>query len=81
MPTVRDATFDLLRRLGLTTIVGNPGSTEEPFLADFPEDFVYVLALHESCVIGVAEGLAQGLRAPVLVNVHTNAGLGNGKAP
>jgi benzoylformate decarboxylase len=77
MPTVRDATFDLLRRLGLTTIVGNPGSTEEPFLADFPKDFAYVLALHESCVIGVAEGLAQGLRAPVLVNVHTNAGLGN----
>lgn len=77
MPTVREMTFDLLRRLGVTTIVGNPGSTEEPFLAGFPEDFTYVLALHEGCVVGVADGLAQGLRAPVLVNVHTNAGLGN----
>ncbi|QLA14067.1 benzoylformate decarboxylase [Desulfolutivibrio sulfodismutans] len=77
MQTVRDVTFDLLRRLGVTTIVGNPGSTEEAFLADFPSDFQYILALHESCVVGVAEGLSQGLRAPVVVNVHTNAGLGN----
>ncbi|MEF3696983.1 benzoylformate decarboxylase [Desulfolutivibrio sp.] len=77
MQTVRDVTFHLLRRLGLTTIVGNPGSTEEAFLADFPSDFEYILALHESCVVGVAEGLSQGLRAPVVVNVHTNAGLGN----
>jgi len=77
MPTVRDVTFDLLRRLGLTTIVGNPGSTEETFLADFPADFTYILGLHESCVVGVADGLSQGLKAPVLVNVHTNAGLGN----
>jgi benzoylformate decarboxylase len=77
MPTVRDVTFNLLRRLGLTTIVGNPGSTEEAFLAGFPEDFTYVLALHESCVVGIADGLAQGLKSPVVVNVHTNAGLGN----
>ncbi len=77
MPTVRDVTFTVLRRLGVTTIVGNPGSTEEAFLADFPSDFEYILALHESCVVGIADGLAQGLRAPVVVNVHTNAGLGN----
>ena len=52
--SVRDCTFDLLRRLGLTTIVGNPGSTEEPFLQNFPEDFDYVLALQEASVVGVA---------------------------
>ena len=77
MPTVRDVTFNLLRRLGLTTVVGNPGSTEETFLCNFPSDFTYVLALQESCVVGIADGLSQGLKAPVLVNVHTSAGMGN----
>ncbi|EKO37953.1 MAG: thiamine pyrophosphate-dependent enzyme, possible carboligase or decarboxylase [Solidesulfovibrio magneticus str. Maddingley MBC34] len=77
MPTVRDVTFDLLRRLGLTTVVGNPGSTEETFLKNFPDDFTYILALQESSVVGVADGLAQGLGKPVLVNVHTGAGMGN----
>ncbi|MDK2956043.1 MAG: benzoylformate decarboxylase [Desulfovibrionales bacterium] len=77
MPTVRDVTFDLLRRLELTTIVGNPGSTEETFLQNLPSDFTYVLALQESSVVGVADGLSQGLKKPVLVNLHTSAGLGN----
>lgn len=77
MPNVREATIALLRRLGLTTIVGNPGSTEEPFLQDFPEDFTYVLALQECSAVAMADGLSQGLRAPVLVNLHTGAGLGN----
>jgi benzoylformate decarboxylase len=77
MPTVRDVTFNLLRRLELTTIVGNPGSTEETFLQNFPSDFQYILALHESSVVGIAEGIAQSLRKPVIINVHTNAGLGN----
>lgn len=77
MRNVRDITYDLLRQLGLTTIVGNPGSTEETFLKNFPKDFHYVLALQESSVIGIADGLAQGLRKPVIVNVHTGAGLGN----
>jgi benzoylformate decarboxylase len=30
--TVHDATFDLMRELDLTTVFGNPGSTEEAFL-------------------------------------------------
>lgn len=77
MPTVKDVTFDLLRELGLTTIVGNPGSTEETFLKDFPDDFRYVLSLQEASVVGIADGLSQGLRKPVIVNVHTGAGLGN----
>ena len=77
MPTVKDATFALLRELGITTIVGNPGSTEETFLKDFPDDFHYVLALQEASVVGIADGLSQGLRKPVIVNVHTGAGLGN----
>ncbi|WP_300160763.1 benzoylformate decarboxylase [Solidesulfovibrio sp.] len=77
MPLVREVTFNLLRRLGLTTVVGNPGSTEETFLKNFPADFTYVLALQETNVVAIADGLAQGLKKPVLVNVHTGAGIGN----
>ena len=77
MPSVRDVTFELLRRLDLTVVVGNPGSTEETFLKNFPADFTYVLALQESSVVGIADGLSQGLGKPVLVNVHTGAGMGN----
>jgi len=77
MTTVREATFDLLRRLGMTTVFGNPGSTELPFLKDFPEDFRYVLGLQEATVLGMAEGFAQGTGRAALVNLHTGPGLGN----
>ena len=76
---VRAATFQLLRDLGLTTVFGNPGSTEETFLANFPADFRFVLALQEASVIAIADGFAQANRAPALVNVHTATGLGNAK--
>ncbi len=75
--TVRSVTYDLLRSLRLTTIFGNPGSTEEPFLAEFPDDFTYILGLQEATVIGMADAFAQTTRRPALVNVHSSAGLGN----
>src|SRR5829696_9753189 len=77
MGTVREVTLDLLRELGITTVFGNPGSTELPFLKDFPEDFTYVLGLQEASVLGMAEGFAQGAGNAALVNVHTAPGLGN----
>lgn len=76
--TVHDVTYDLLRTLGLTTIFGNPGSTEETFLQDFPEDFTYVLALQEASAVAMADGFAQATGKPALVNLHTAAGTGNG---
>jgi thiamine pyrophosphate-dependent acetolactate synthase large subunit-like protein len=75
--TVRDATFDVLRRHRLTTIFANPGSTEVAFLTDLPDDIAFVLALHEGSVVGMATGWATALDRPALVNVHTTAGLGN----
>ena len=36
MSTVREATFELLRARGMTTIFGNPGSTELPMLGRLP---------------------------------------------
>lgn len=75
--TVRDVTYQLLRELGLTTMFGNPGSTEETFLKDFPADFRYIQTLHESSAVGAADGFAQANRRPAIVNVHTSAGLSN----
>src|SRR5271169_1766035 len=76
--TVYDATYDLLRKLGLTTIFGNPGSTEQPFLKNFPPDFKYVLGLQEATVVAMADGFAQATGKPALLNLHTSAGTGNG---
>ena len=78
MTTVREATFDFLRRQGMTTVFGNPGSTELPFLEQFPDDFRYVLGLHEGVAVGVADGYAQASGRPALVNLHTAPGVGNG---
>ena len=75
--TVREATFAVWRRLGLTTIFANPGSTEISLLTDLPDDLRFVLGLHESSVIGMATGWAIGRREPALAIVHTTAGLGN----
>jgi benzoylformate decarboxylase len=77
MSTVRTATYDLLRDLGLTTMFGNPGSTEEPFLTGFPEDFRYILGLHEAAVVSMADGYAQASGRAAFINLHTAPGVGN----
>ena len=77
MPTVREATFELFRAHGMTTIFGNPGSTELPMLAEFPDDFTYVLGLQELAVVGMADGFAQATGRPTHVNLHTAPGVGN----
>ncbi len=75
--TVRDAAFEVMRRHGLTTIFGNPGSTEIAFLTDLPSDIRFVLGLHEGSVVGMATGYALARGEPAFVNLHTAAGLGN----
>ncbi len=77
MSTVRDEAFNVMRRLGMTRMFGNPGSTEIPFLTGFPDDLEFVLGLHEGAVVGMASGYALGTGRPSLVNLHTAAGLGN----
>ncbi|SFB05406.1 benzoylformate decarboxylase [Amycolatopsis marina] len=77
MATVSEATYELLRVHGLTTIFGNPGSNELPFLAGMPEDFRYVLGLHEGAVLAMADGYAQARGGPAFVNLHAAAGSGN----
>jgi benzoylformate decarboxylase len=77
MPTVREATLEVLRSRGMTRIFGNPGSTELPMLKDYPEDFSYVLGLQELVVVGMADGFAQASGHPAHVNLHTAPGVGN----
>ena len=77
MKTVHQVTYELLRTHGMTTVFGNPGSNELPFLSQFPSEFRYILGLHEGVVLGMADGYAQATGRPVLVNVHSAAGLGN----
>ena len=75
--TVREAVFALLRSFGLTTVFGNPGSTELPMFRDFPTDFRYVLALQESLAVGMADGFAQSTRNAALVSLHSAVGVGH----
>ncbi|MGW0605561.1 benzoylformate decarboxylase [Streptomyces sp. NPDC002644] len=77
MPSVRHVSHEFLARQGLTTVFGNPGSNELPFLADLPDGFRYVLGLHEGAVVGMADGYAQATGRPVLVNLHAASGSGN----
>ena len=78
MATVREASLSVLREHGITTIFGNPGSTELPMFRDFPDDFRYALALQESVAVAMADGFAQATGRPGLVNLHSAAGVGHG---
>ena len=75
--TVRQAVLSLLREFGLTTVFGNPGSTELPMFRDFPGDFRYVLGLQESVVVAMADGFAQASNAAAFVNLHSAVGVGH----
>ncbi|MBR1221782.1 benzoylformate decarboxylase [Bradyrhizobium sp. U87765 SZCCT0131] len=75
--TVKQATLDLLRALRIDKVFGNPGSTELPFLSDWPYDIDYVLGLQEASVIGMADGYAQATRNAAFVNLHSAAGVGH----
>ncbi len=75
--TVREASFRLFRDFGMTTIFGNPGSTELPMFRNFPNDFRYVLALQEAVAVGMADGFAQATRNAALVNLHSAVGVGH----
>ncbi|WLA81195.1 MULTISPECIES: benzoylformate decarboxylase [Bradyrhizobium] len=75
--TVKHATFGLLRAWGINKVFGNPGSTELPFLSDWPDDIDYVLGLQEASVVGMADGYALATRNAGFVNLHSAAGVGN----
>src|ERR1700685_777660 len=77
--SVREVTIDLMRALGMTTVFGNPGSTELRFLKDWPEDFTYIMGLHEGCSVAMADAFAQVTGNAAFVSLHSAGGLGHRK--
>ena len=75
--TVREATWALMRAHGMSTVFGNPGSTELGFFLGWPGDFPYVLGLQESVVVGMADGYAQATGNAAFVNLHSAVGVGH----
>jgi benzoylformate decarboxylase len=75
--SVREATYELLRAFGMTTVFGNPGSTELRMFKDAPDDVRYVLALQESSAVAMADGYAQATRNAAFVNLHSAVGVGH----
>lgn len=76
-PTVREAVFDLCRQTGMTTVFGNPGSTELRMFRGWPDDFRYVLGLQESTAVAAAAGYALGTGRAPLVSLHSAGGVGH----
>jgi benzoylformate decarboxylase len=77
-PTVRDATLDVLRQLGITTIFSNPSHTEMKLFEAWPQDeFTFVMGLQEASVVGMADGYAQATGDPALVIINGGPGMGN----
>ncbi|MCQ0014357.1 thiamine pyrophosphate-binding protein [Actinomadura madurae] len=75
--TVREAFFDFCRSVGMTTLFGNPGSTELRMFRDFPADFEYVLALQETVAVAAAAGHSLGTGNATLVSLHSAGGVGH----
>jgi benzoylformate decarboxylase len=74
------AMFEQFAADGMTTMFGNPGTSEESLLDELGrrEDMRYVLTLHEGAAVGIADGYARAAGRPGLVQLHTGVGLGNG---
>ena len=75
--TVRGAAVALLRDLGMATVFGNPGSTEIPFLGEWPNSLRYVLGLQEASVVAMADGYARASGRAAFCNLHSAAGVGH----
>jgi len=77
MMTGREALIEILRSQGVEYVFGIPGSTEVLFLdalQDHPE-IKYILGLHESVALGMAEGYSRASGKVGVVNLHTAPGL------
>ena len=68
---------DAIESLGLYPVFGNPGTTEIPMLRKIKG---YVLTLHDSISVGMADGAAQASGSATLVNLHDLPGVANSMA-
>ncbi len=75
-----DLFFQAAIQYGYRYVLGNPGTTEAPFmdaLARYPE-LQFLLFLQENSATGAADGIARMTGMPALVNLHLGPGLANG---
>lgn len=78
--TGRIALIEQLLADGIPYMFGNPGTVEEGFLdtlGQYPA-LNYMLALHETVAVGMADGYARGSGKVAIVQLHSGVGLGNG---
>lgn len=69
-----------LENEGVRYIFGNPGTTELPLMDSLLDQsgIEYILALHESVAVSMADAYAQLSGNVGVVNLHVGPGLGNG---
>jgi benzoylformate decarboxylase len=83
-PTSRMSVADLLVRTlacnGVTSVFGNPGTTEIPLVraCEGLANPKYVVALSEIAAVPMTDGFARTTRSLGVVNLHVAPGLGNG---
>ena len=75
----RSAFISLLRDEGVTTLFGNPGTTELPIMDALTAqtDIGYVMGMQEQVVVSMADGYARASGCLAVCNVHVAPGLGN----
>ncbi|HEY4025445.1 MAG TPA: thiamine pyrophosphate-binding protein [Candidatus Dormibacteraeota bacterium] len=76
----RVAILEQLLADGVRYVFGNPGTVEQGLLdalGQYP-NLHYVLALHETVALAMADGYARAARRPAIVQLHSGVGLGNG---
>jgi benzoylformate decarboxylase len=75
----RVALVEQLAADGIRYVFGNPGTVEQGFIDALAESEIqYLLALHETVAVGMADGYARATGGPAVVQLHTGVGLGNG---
>src|SRR5437870_904479 len=75
----KHAIMEQLLAEGVKYVFGNPGSTELAFmdgLQDYPQ-LQYILGLHETVPLAMADGYGRATHKPAVVNVHIAPGLAN----
>lgn len=76
----RFALIDQLLHDGIRYMFGNPGTVEQGLLDALGDrsEFQYILALHETVAVSIAEAYARATMTPAVVQLHAGVGLGNG---
>jgi benzoylformate decarboxylase len=80
LTTGKAALIDVLRSEGVEYVFGIPGATEIQFMDSLEQapEIRYILGLHETVCVGMAEGYARATGRPGLLNLHTAPGLAAG---